>query len=79
VGPAGGEALSGARRAARRLGGAREARASRASRWWGHQWSAETQTAKQFLARNQVPFRHLDVRGEQAQRLLATASRDQQR
>jgi thioredoxin reductase (NADPH) len=43
----------------------------------GHQWSAETQTAKQFLARNQVPFRHLDVRGEQAQRLLATASRDQ--
>jgi thioredoxin reductase (NADPH) len=41
----------------------------------GHQWSAETQVAKEFLARNQVPFRHLDVRGEQAQRLLATARR----
>jgi thioredoxin reductase (NADPH) len=39
----------------------------------GHQWSAETQAAKEFLARNQVPFRHLDTRGERAQRLLATA------
>jgi thioredoxin reductase (NADPH) len=39
----------------------------------GHQWSAETQAAKEFLARNQVPFRHLDTRGEPAQRLLATA------
>jgi thioredoxin reductase (NADPH) len=27
----------------------------------GHQWSAQTQAAKEFLARNQVPFRHLDV------------------
>ncbi len=39
----------------------------------GHQWSVETQAAKEFLARNQVPYRHLDVRGEPAQRLLATA------
>jgi len=39
----------------------------------GHQWSAQTQAAKEFLARNQVPYRHLDVRSEQAQRLLATA------
>lgn len=31
------------------------------------------QAAKEFLARNQVPYCHLDVRSEQAQRLLATA------
>ncbi len=30
----------------------------------GHQWSAETQQLKEFLARNQVPYRHL--RGEDA-------------
>ena len=39
----------------------------------GHQWSADTQVAKEFLARNQVPYRHLDVRGEDARRLLAAA------
>src|SRR3954466_13084829 len=30
----------------------------------GHQWSAETQELKEFLARNQVPYRH--VQGEDA-------------
>nr|WP_243851060.1 FAD-dependent oxidoreductase [Modestobacter marinus] len=30
----------------------------------GHQWSAETQQLKEFLARNQVPYRHLQ--GEDA-------------
>ena len=39
----------------------------------GHQWSAPTQAAKEFLARNQVPYRHLDVRSDDAQRLLAAA------
>ena len=39
----------------------------------GHQWSAETQELKEFLARNAVPFRHLDVRGEAGRRLLETA------
>ncbi len=39
----------------------------------GHQWSADTQAAKEFLARNQVPYRHLDLRSADAQRLLATA------
>ena len=39
----------------------------------GHQWSAQTQVAKEFLARNQVPYRHLDVRSDDAQRLLAAA------
>jgi thioredoxin reductase (NADPH) len=40
----------------------------------GHQWSAETEQAKEFLTRNQVPYRHLDVTGEPAQRLLSAAS-----
>ena len=39
----------------------------------GHQWSAQTQEIKEFLARNQVPFRHLDVRGDAGRRLLETA------
>lgn len=39
----------------------------------GHQWSADTQALKEFLARNQVPYRHVDVRSEQARTLLATA------
>ena len=39
----------------------------------GHQWSAETQTAKEFLARNQVPYRHLDVTDPAAGRLLTAA------
>src|SRR4051794_40223127 len=39
----------------------------------GHQWSAQTQEVKEFLARNGVPYRHLDVRGDEAQRLLAVA------
>ena len=39
----------------------------------GHQWSATTQAAKEFLARNQVPYRHLDVRTEEAGRVLAAA------
>ena len=38
----------------------------------GHQWSGETQELKEFLARNAVPFRHLDVRGDAGRRLLAT-------
>jgi len=43
----------------------------------GHQWSAETQQAKEFLARNQVPYRHLDLRAEPAQRLLRAAGLDE--
>ncbi len=39
----------------------------------GHQWSAGTQEAKEFLARNQVPFRHLDVTSPAGARLLETA------
>ena len=42
----------------------------------GHQWSAPTQEIKEFLARNQVPYRHLDVRGEPAQQLLKAGRLD---
>ncbi|NHC43667.1 FAD-dependent oxidoreductase [Motilibacter aurantiacus] len=42
----------------------------------GHQWSAQTQLAKEFLARNGIPYRHLDVRVEEARRLLAVARLD---
>jgi thioredoxin reductase (NADPH) len=41
----------------------------------GHQWSAETQAAKEFLARNQVPYRHLDVADPAAGRLLRPRAR----
>jgi thioredoxin reductase (NADPH) len=39
----------------------------------GHQWSAQTQVVKEFLARNQVPYRHLDIASDDGQRLLAAA------
>ncbi len=39
----------------------------------GHQWSEGTQQAKEFLARNQVPYRHLDVRSDEGARLLELA------
>ena len=39
----------------------------------GHRWSAATEAAREFLARNAVPYRSLDVGGEHAQRLLAAA------
>jgi len=40
----------------------------------GHRWSRESHDARDFLARNQVPYRWLDVeREEEAQRLLAAA------
>jgi thioredoxin reductase (NADPH) len=42
----------------------------------GHQWSAPTQELKEFLARNQVPYRHLDVRNDAAKRLLRAGRLD---
>ncbi|MDQ1634161.1 MAG: thioredoxin reductase [Frankiaceae bacterium] len=42
----------------------------------GHQWSDRTQEAKEFLARNQVPYRHLDIAVEEAQRMLHAADLD---
>jgi thioredoxin reductase (NADPH) len=40
----------------------------------GHQWSAETQELKEFLARNQVPYRHLQ--GEDAAAIRTAAGLD---
>ncbi len=39
----------------------------------GHQWSTQTQAAKEFLARNAVPYRHRTLDDTEARRLLATA------
>ncbi|WP_432549063.1 NAD(P)/FAD-dependent oxidoreductase [Kineococcus arenarius] len=36
----------------------------------GHQWSARTQEVREFLTRNGVPHRFLEVRGPEARRLL---------
>jgi thioredoxin reductase (NADPH) len=44
----------------------------------GHQWSQSTQELKEFLARNQVPFRHLDARSEGGRRLLELAGGEEQ-
>jgi thioredoxin reductase (NADPH) len=40
----------------------------------GHRWSEESQRVRDLLAHNQVPYRWLDVDGEEAQRLLQAAS-----
>jgi len=43
----------------------------------GHRWSRESHDARDFLARNQVPFQWLDVeREDEARRLLAAAEGD---
>jgi thioredoxin reductase (NADPH) len=43
----------------------------------GHRWSKESHEARDFLARNQVPYRWLDVeRDDEARRLLAAANGD---
>jgi thioredoxin reductase (NADPH) len=43
----------------------------------GHRWSRESHDARDFLARNQVPFQWLDVeREDEARRLLAAAAGD---
>ncbi|WP_369134117.1 FAD-dependent oxidoreductase [Modestobacter sp. I12A-02662] len=42
----------------------------------GHQWSAETQELKEFLARNQVPYRHVQGEDAAAMRLAAELTDD---
>ncbi|MGY1748749.1 FAD-dependent oxidoreductase [Modestobacter sp. SYSU DS0511] len=44
----------------------------------GHQWSAETQELKEFLARNQVPYRHLQGDAATAVRSAAGLADDAQ-
>jgi thioredoxin reductase (NADPH) len=40
----------------------------------GHRWSSTSHRVRDFLTRNQVPYRWLDVEGEEAGRLLAAAA-----
>jgi thioredoxin reductase (NADPH) len=42
----------------------------------GHQWSAETQELKEFLARNQVPYRHVQGEDAAAMRRAADLTED---
>ena len=76
VGPAGGEALPGGRRAARRLGGDRTTGRSPETKVVGHRWSARSSEVREFLARNQVPYRWYSADEPEGERLLAAAGAD---
>ncbi|MFJ4753268.1 FAD-dependent oxidoreductase [Streptomyces sp. NPDC088763] len=45
----------------------------------GHRWSARSSEVREFLARNQVPYRWYAADGPEGQRLLAAAEADGQR
>ncbi|MGW0150316.1 FAD-dependent oxidoreductase [Streptomyces sp. NPDC003333] len=45
----------------------------------GHRWSARSSEVREFLARNQVPYRWYSADGPEGQRLLAAAEADGQR
>ncbi|MGW0877112.1 FAD-dependent oxidoreductase [Streptomyces sp. NPDC002755] len=45
----------------------------------GHRWSARSSDTREFLARNQVPYRWYSVDEPEGQRLLAAAGQDGQR
>ncbi|MFJ9820884.1 FAD-dependent oxidoreductase [Streptomyces sp. NPDC101151] len=45
----------------------------------GHRWSARSSAVREFLARNQVPYRWYSVEEPEGQRLLAAAGQDGQR
>ncbi|MEU6461644.1 FAD-dependent oxidoreductase [Streptomyces sp. NPDC046976] len=45
----------------------------------GHRWSAPSSDVREFLARNQVPYRWYSVEEPEGQRLLAAAGQDGQR
>ena len=72
VGPAGGEALPGARRPAGGVAG-RPDRPIAETRVVGHRWSAPSSAARDFLARNLVPYRWLLADEPEGARLLAAA------
>ena len=76
VGPAGGAALPGRRRPARRLAREQPRPRPRDVRVVGHRWSDRSHEIKTFLARNHVPYRWFDVeRDDEAQRLRELAGR----
>ncbi|MFF4881909.1 FAD-dependent oxidoreductase [Streptomyces nigra] len=45
----------------------------------GHRWSARSSEVREFLARNQVPYRWYSADGPEGRRLLAAAEQDGQR
>ena len=73
LGTAGGEALPGGRRTARRSGSARAAPAEHKIKILGHPWSQPSYEVRDFLARNLVPYRWYNVEEPDGERLLAAA------
>ena len=73
MGPAGGEALPGRRRDDRSPGGTAPTPAVEDVKLVGHRWSAPSFRARDFLARNAVPYRWYSVDEPEGQRLLAAA------
>ena len=71
VGPAGGEALPGRRRAARGLAGQPATGRSPETKVVGHRWSAPSFEVRDFLARNPVPYRWYAADEPEGERLLA--------
>ena len=74
--PAGGEALPGRRRPDRDLAQRSATGPSRRPKVLGHRWSAESFAARDFLARNAVPYRWYNVDEPDGARLLDTAGAD---
>ena len=78
VGPTAGEAVPGPRRPARGLEAAGPAEVGRRCvRVVGHRWSAPSHEMKDFLTRNQVPFKWIELEQDaEAARLLAANGGD---
>ena len=80
VGPAGGAAVPGGRGPAVDLGGGRRRSRAEGLRVIGHRFSRHTHDLRDFLARNGIPGRWLDVeRDGEARELLAVANVDADR
>ena len=79
VAPAGGEALPGARRAARGVGRRRPTRRPTEIRVIGHRWSAPSFKVRDFLARNLVPYRWFLADDPEGGRLLDRGGRHRDR
>ena len=76
VGPAGGEALPGGRRDARRRTWRRGDVEVRETKVVGHRWSAPSFEVRDFLARNAVPYRWFAADEPEGRRLLQAAGVD---
>ena len=74
VGPARGQAVSRPRRRARRLAGELPRHHSKGIRVISHRWSARAHEIKDYLARNQIPYRWLDIETDPEASALATSA-----